>query len=447
MNLKFNINLPKVNIFIVIIFNLYLVGLFLGPFLVNLFIFSLFIIFLKKFKLNDLFSIKNYNLTVKLQIIFCIYLILNSFFVGDEINLFYKSLFYFRFFLIAFVISQLLHLKFDTLNYIILSFLFFSLFLAVDIFYQHQTGYDFFGFKPGLCTYPGGEQNLDPKNCERFSGFFGKELIAGNFLATYGLMFLYLFFSRFNKLKYIKIISFIFLVAFIFAIILSGERNSILALLIIFTVNLFFNIKLRKKLIFISSITIIIFSILFSTVENVKYRYFSWPTSYINNMKSDGVKKLLDTTWGAHYVISYEIFLDNKIFGSGFKSFRYECQNSKYDFKRLNEKYNLNMLSTGCSTHPHNLYFEVLSELGLVGFTLFLLVLYFTVFHPFIRNFRYVKNEGEIIIILSIIMTFLFPFKPTGSFSASTFSTNLWFFIGFYLYFVNNLKYKIQNTK
>jgi len=105
------------------------------------------------------------------------------------------------------------------------------------------------------------------------------------------------------------------------------------------------------------------------------------------------------------------------------------------------------MLSTGCSTHPHNLYFEVLSELGLVGFTLFLLVLYFTVFHPFIRNFRYVKNEGEIIIILSIIMTFLFPFKPTGSFSASTFSTNLWFFIGFYLYFVNNLKYKIQNKK
>ena len=445
MNLKFNTNLPKVNIFVVLIFNLYLMGLVFGPSLVNIFIFSLFIIFLKKIKSNDLYSIKNYNITISLQIIFCIYLILNSFFIGDEINLFYKSLFYFRFFLIAFVISKILDLKFDTLNYIILSFLFFSFFLAIDIFYQYQTGYDFFGFKPGLCVYPEGEQHLDPKNCERFSGFFGKELVAGNFLATYGLMFLYLFYSRFNKLKYTKIISFIFLIAFIFAIILSGERNSVLALLIIFAFNLIFNLKLKKILIFILSITIIIFSVLFSTVENVKYRYFDWPITYVDSMKGDGIKKLLNTSWGAHYVCSYEIFLDNKIFGSGFKSFRNECQNSKYTSKVLSAKYDLNINEVTCSTHPHNLYLEVLSELGLVGLILFLLVLYFIVFNPFFKNFRHIKHEGEIVIILSIILTFIFPFKPTGSFSSSVFSTNLWFFIGFYLYFINNLKYKLKN--
>ena len=447
MNLKFNINLPKVNIFIVLIFNFYLMGLVFGPSLVNLFIFSLFIIFLKNFKLTDLCSINNYNLTVRLQIIFCIYLVLNSFFIGDEINLFYKSLFYFRFFLIAFVISQILDFKFNTLNYIILSFLFFSFFLAVDIFYQYLTGRDFFGFEPGLCSYPKGSFEIDPNYCERFSGFFGKELIAGNFLATYGLMFLYLFFSRFNKFKYIKIISFILLIIFIFAIILSGERNSVLALLIIFTFNLIFNVKLRKKLIFISSITIIIFSVLFSTVENVKYRYFDWPITYIDSMKGNGIEKLLNTSWGSHYVSSYEIFLDNKIFGSGFKSFRNECQNSKYNSEELSIKYNLNINEVTCSTHPHNLYLEVLSELGLVGFILFLLVLYYIVFNPFLRNFKHIKYEDEIIIVLSIILTFIFPFKPTGSFSSSVFSTNLWFFIGFYLYFIKNLKYKIKNIK
>ena len=42
-------------------------------------------------------------------------------------------------------------------------------------------------------------------NCERFSGFFGEELIAGNFLSTYGIMFLYLFYSRFSKYKYNKL--------------------------------------------------------------------------------------------------------------------------------------------------------------------------------------------------------------------------------------------------
>ena len=97
MKLKFNTNLLKVNIFIVLIFNLYLLGLVYGPSLVNLFIFALLIIFLKNFKQNNLFSIRNYDLITKLQIIFCIYLILNSYFVGDEINLFYKSLFFFRF--------------------------------------------------------------------------------------------------------------------------------------------------------------------------------------------------------------------------------------------------------------------------------------------------------------------------------------------------------------
>ena len=69
-----------------------------------------------------------------------------------------------------------------------------------------------------------------------------------------------------------------------------------LALLIIFTFNLIFNLKLKKTLIFISSITIIIFSVLFSAVENVKYRYFDWPITYVDSMKGDGIKKLLNTT-------------------------------------------------------------------------------------------------------------------------------------------------------
>ena len=164
-------------------------------------------------------------------------------------------------------------------------------------------------------------------------------------------------------------------------------------------------------------------------------------------MKSDGFKKLLDTSWGSHYVTSYEIFLDNKIFGTGYKSFRIECQNEKYNVQKLNKKYNLNIKNTGCSSHPHNFYLELLSELGLVGFVLFLTILYFTIFHPFIKNFKYIKNESEIIIILSIILTYIFPFKPTGSFSSSVFSTNLWFFIGFYLYFINQLKYKTKKIK
>ena len=447
MNKKLSLNFPTVNIFLLLIFNIFLLGLVYGPILVNIFIFSLLIIFLNSIKQKKFYLIDNIDFSIKLQIIFCLYIIFNSFFFNFEINNFYKAIFYFRFFLIAFVISRILEFKDKTLDYIAICFLFFSIFLSIDIFYQYLTGRDFFGFAPGICSYPYGSVNIDPKSCERFSGFFGSELIAGNFLSTYGIFSLFIFISRFKKLRYNQIIFLICFTIIILAVILSGERNAILALLIIFSFNLIFNNELRKKLSIIFSVFILIFSVLFLNIDQVKYRYFDWPINYISSMKSDGIKKIFDTSWGSHYVTAYEIYKNNKVFGSGFKSFRHECKKNDYDYEKINQKYNLNLIVTGCSSHPHHLYLEVLSELGLVGFIVFLTVLYFTIFHPFIMNFNFFIRNTEIIILLSIILTFIFPLKPTGSFSASVFSTNMWFFIGFYLYFVRKLNYKKKIKK
>ena len=447
MSVKLNANLSNVNIFLILIFNIYLLGLVLGPIFVNLFLFILFYIYLKNFKHNTIFLINNFSVITKLQIVFIIYILLNSLFSGHDINLFYKSLFYFRFFLLAFVISQFLNLKLETLKYVILSILIFSIFLGIDIFYQFLTGYDFFGLKAGICTYPDGEQNFNVKNCERFSGFFGEELIAGSFLSTYGIMAIYLFFTKFDNFKFKNYLLIIILFIIISATLLSGERNAILTLMIIFFINVLFNKKIQKFFLFLLFSIILIFSILFSTVDNIKYRYFEWPINHLNKAPGNIITKVLSTSWGTHYITSYDIFLDNKLFGSGFKSFRIECQKDKYNYEALNKKYNLENTSNGCSTHPHNLYLEILSELGLVGFVIFLLLIYFIVFRPLIKDFRLIKNEGEIILLFSIILTFLFPLRPTGSFSASTYATNLWFFIGIYLYFIKNLNYKIKISK
>ena len=142
-------------------------------------------------------------------------------------------------------------------------FLFFSVFLSIDIFYQYLTGRDFFGFAPGICNYPDGSYLIDPRSCERFSGFFGSELIAGNFLSTYGIFSLFIFISKFENFKYNQIFSSLCFIIIIFAVILSGERNAILSLLIIFSFNLFFNKQYRKKLLLIFSFFLIIFSFLF----------------------------------------------------------------------------------------------------------------------------------------------------------------------------------------
>ena len=88
------------------------------------------------------------------------------------------------------------------------------------------------------------------------------------------------------------------------------------------------------------------------------------------------------------------MFLDKKILGHGLKSFRYKCSDEKYvksiqlkqekDLKLFNNKVNYtNEFNNGCNTHPHNIFLEYLSELGLAG-VLFLIIIYFYTLFKFV---------------------------------------------------------------
>ena len=69
-----------------------------------------------------------------------------------------------------------------------------------------------------------------------------------------------------------------------------------------------------------------------------------------------------------------KMFLDNKILGVGVKNFRKFCGIEKYKSEK------------SCSTHPHNTYFELISDSGIVGlisFVIFVTVLLF----KFIKSF------------------------------------------------------------
>tara|TARA_B100000787_G_scaffold165669_1_gene149872 strand:- start:1371 stop:2702 length:1332 start_codon:yes stop_codon:yes gene_type:complete len=432
----------NINPLFFVTFIFFLIAIFYSPALVNFFYLILLTLFIYKVYIKEINLNINFNISFILQIIFCSYLILNSFILNEDISISYKSLFYFRFFLAAYIISIILIKNDHTLSYISLIFMLCSIFLSIDIIYQSQTGRDFFGFEAGLCSYPNGSWEIDPKFCERFSGFFGSEYIAGTFLSTYGLFFLYLFFNKLKKTITVKFFIFLFLILILISIIITGERNAFLGVIIIFAFNLLFNKKIRKYLFFTIITFLLILSLSFKKFEHVKHRYVSWPVSVIESKDGNIFKKLLQTPWGNHYLTSYEIFTANKLFGSGFKSFRNECKKNNYSFEQLNIKYDLKLKYSGCSTHPHNMYLEILTETGIVGFIIFLMIIYFILFNPYIKNIKYFKDKELVIFTLSIIASILFPLKPTGSFSSTIFSTNIWFFIGFYLYFVNNLKYK-----
>ena len=63
-----------------------------------------------------------------------------------------------------------------------------------------------------------------------------------------------------------------------------------------------------------------------------------------------------------HYTLSYRIFKDHPIMGTGPKGFRYLCRNKIYILEN----------NDGCSTHPHNTYMQILTSNGIIGFTLLL---------------------------------------------------------------------------
>ena len=97
--------------------------------------------------------------------------------------------------------------------------------------------------------------------------------------------------------------------------------------------------------------------------------------------------------------------------------------------------------ANGCNTHPHNIYLQILSEIGLIGFILFFsffLFLFFllkNIYLRFKKKEQLLTDKPNFFFILGLILT-LFPLFPSGSFYNNwllvIFSINLGFLINYY---------------
>ena len=145
---------------------------------------------------------------------------------------------------------------------------------------------------------------------------------------------------------------------------------------------------------------------------------------------------LNDRSYQARLLLAaLDTWKQNKIFGNGIKSFRIDCYKlqdinaEKRQIKDLidnNPVYEYNFTETYieskknrlCSTHPHNYYFEILTETGIVG--LFIILMIASLFVVFIlKNFKFFKgNNMENFILLAATISLIlavFPFKSSGS--------------------------------
>jgi len=390
--------------------------------LLNIIIFLICSIFLLKFSINRNFF---YNGLIIFSL-FLGYILISALFKFG-LNNFIKNISILRFPLLAMAITAILIELNDTQfkilkRIILLAVLFFCLNLLIQfIFYK-----DIFGVKP----YPDGCETL--RECSRFTGLYSRP-VAGTYISYLGSILIILY----SRSKYILL----FYPIFFFFILLSGDRSPLITFSLFSLFSIFFlDIgRYKKFLIYLSLISILIFSLVY--LKHINSRHFVLFKNLITNQSSNNnsvnqinnfkgiLDKVSDSEWGPHYSTAIQIFKDYPIFGSGHRSFRTICANYKDPIN--------NKLGYGCSTHPHNLYLEVLAEQGIFGFAILILFIF-----SFIYNTKYClhkKNTAEkqnFIMISILILSVFFPFRPFGAF-LTTWNTSLLFYcIGFYgLYF------------
>jgi O-antigen ligase len=394
-------NINKYNLTIInILFLMFPLSIILGNLFINLnivFLCFFALIFYRKKIIK--FEI---NLLDKIILIFFLYtfltLILN--FLGNYFDdqkfpefIVYKTLFFSRYLALYLVLRFLLAEKILILKWFSFACALCACFVSLDILIQFSFGKNFLGF--------------EPISARHYSGVFGEELVAGGYLQKFSLFVIFLpLILKQTIYKKISIQVLIFLI-FSFVIILSGNRMPLILFILSFFTYFFLDKNLRKYLIATIAVTLLFLALNLSINQKFKYTsavFFLNAKTLATSFFSEDVKKLPMGIWYNPYVTEFTCFKivwkKNPYFGGGIKSYR---------------------ATKGCTTHPHNYYFEILTDLGLVGLILimsFLLVLMKKIFMPRSNLFKLDLNSlnAKYMPFLLVLFIEFFPVRTSGSF-------------------------------
>lgn len=400
----------KTDFLLFILFSIYPIAILVGNFAINLFIFILGIIFLYKLlKNNKEIKINKLN-----------FFLLTFFFISLCINLIFTNNFYLSyqrvlkfFFVILFIFSFNFIIKnhHKELRNIFGAWCIIFLLVILDLFIEFILGKNLLG----QSTMMSG----------RLGSFTGEEAVIGGFFLGFSLILLSYVYEKKDSIM-LNLLLAVFLIIISFFI---GERSNFIRTLLAILLYIFLIYKMKYKMKFILLSLILFFAYLMFLIASSNNSYKrntllgEYKMRYVIQIKqifdqSETNRFLENSQYGAHRTVAKEIFLDNPFFGVGIKNFRIESGNKKYD--NLNHKYN----HLRVATHPHELYYEFLSETGIFGLSCFLIFIFTSIIFS-IKNYIKEKNIYQLSGLIYILVSIL-PILPTGAFLSTYASSIFW---------------------
>jgi len=412
--MPFQYNLTKLIVPLNWLFALFPVSFILGNLIINLQL-VLFVIIgciylnKKKIKLSEKYPILIF-------FIFCVILIISSFYNQANIE---KSFLFLRVFIFYYI--GLLLLKEKEFNFEIV-FNIFSItviVISLDLIFQYLTGFNIIGLEAKYGA----------------TSFFYNEHIAGSFLLSFGFFSIYKIFMKFEK-KTTKneIIKSLLISIISIGIFISTQRMPMVIWILFLTFYGMVFYKSKLKSILFSYIILSFFIISFSSpIERTRYTSFYTNAKSIldrstmvyktnkdekklnqiklhleeqNHLKTKDLNFVKGSGHANLFGNAMFIWEKNKFLGIGYKNFYNKCA----EYKLLR-----------CSTHPHNYYLDILVTGGLLGLMVLIIYLFFIT----LRSLQYLKiyynnkerkNYNQLFILLINFLIIFFPFKSSGSF-------------------------------
>jgi len=326
-----------------------------------------------------------------------------SFFAADPKYVLTQSLIAIRWPAFALVLTCLVFTSENRLKLFERSALALFVFIALDSILQYFTGTDIFGHK----VLP---------NEIRLTGPFTKLLPGSYALRIYPIALIALVFLREKISNSRFILLMVFMVAFSeFFAFLTGER---VVFILFGLVNLSFIIALiyQEKLSYKFMLGLITgFSVL--AVSSVMLAQKMFERTIVSVFEK--LSNFQDSTSYPIYRTAYHLWEKSPWVGVGTRYYYQSCQALPLELQPKPE---------GCTVHVHHIYGEWLTQNGLIGLGLFLVVLFF-IFKVLWQNLDFKNKLLESTVIFVAPVMLFFPLTPSMSMQTNNYAGLVWMLV------------------